>query len=44
MNKRQLEKYKIELKQLDKIIIYFISQRWNLVRKIAKLEKKEPIK
>ncbi len=42
--KKQLKKYKIQLKQLDKIIVRFISQRWNLVRKIAKIEKKEPIK
>ena len=42
--KKSLIKYKIQLKQLDKTIEYFISQRWNLVRKIAKIEKKEPIK
>jgi len=42
--KKQLIKYKIQLEQLDKIIEYSISQRWTLVRKIAKIEKKEPIK
>jgi len=42
--KHKLIKYKIQLKQLNEIIEYFIKKRFKLLQKIAKIKKKEPRK